>query len=59
VLTTGGAQPWAICLGCDRAGGRSLNAGWRAVLGWILLPILALLLAVLALYALFGDRLAR
>ena len=59
VLTTGGTQTWAICLGCDRKTGRSLSAGWRTVLGWLLAPMLVLLLAVIALYALFGDRLTR
>jgi hypothetical protein len=59
VLSSGGTGTWAICLGCDRAGGHSLGSGWRLVLTWLLVPMLGLLLAVIALYVLFGDRLAR
>jgi len=56
VLTTGGATTFAICLACERRGGSSVSAGWRVVLGWILGPILALFVALVVLYLLFGDR---
>ena len=46
VLTEGGARVWAICLGCEDRGGRSLRRGWTAVAMWIALPILGLALAV-------------
>lgn len=49
VLTDGGARVWAICLSCERGGGRSLRSGWLAVIGWIAGPILALALLVAAL----------
>jgi hypothetical protein len=42
VLTEGGSRTYAICLECDRRGGRSLRDGWITVLGWFLVPILAL-----------------
>jgi len=54
VLTRGGAEVWAICLGCDRSGGRSLSSGWRMVLGWFLWPILVLFGLLIVLYAAFG-----
>jgi len=40
---------WAICLTCEKKGGKSLSGGWGLVLGWIALPIVALLVAVLFL----------
>ena len=54
MLTTGGLSPFAICLRCERSGGDSLAAAWRRVLGWIFVPILGLLAALIALYWLFG-----
>jgi hypothetical protein len=54
VLTQGGTQPWAICLGCDRSGGRSLSAGWWMVIGWLLWPILGMLAFLVVLYLAFG-----
>ena len=56
VLTTGGTTTFAICLACERGGGSSLSASWRVVLGWLLKPILALAVALVVLYLLFGDR---
>ncbi len=47
-LTEGGAQVWAICLDCDRRGGRSLAGAWRR-LGFYLAGLLALLGGLLAL----------
>jgi hypothetical protein len=54
VLTTGGAGQWAICLGCDRSQGRSLGASWASLLGFILKPLLVLVLASVLLYLLTG-----
>ena len=54
VLTTGGAGPWAICLGCDRSEGRSLRRGWLTVVGWLVKPILGLFAIYAILYWLFG-----
>lgn len=41
-LTTGGVNTYAVCLRCARKGG-SLLRGWMTLLGWVLLPLLALL----------------
>ncbi|APR85687.1 Hypothetical protein A7982_11036 [Minicystis rosea] len=53
VLTEGGAKVWAICLGCERGGGRSLRGAWASVIAWIVLPIvgLAAIVAVLERWA--------
>ncbi|MBS2017100.1 MAG: hypothetical protein JST00_29710 [Deltaproteobacteria bacterium] len=48
VLTDGGAQTWAICLDCDRRGGRSLSARWSGLGLWLV----GLLVAMAALIAL-------
>jgi hypothetical protein len=56
VLTEGGAQPWAICLSCDKRGGRSMRRAWVSVIGWFAIPIL-LLVGVLVIAQLwFGTR---
>ena len=49
VLTEGGVKLWAICLTCEKKGGKSLSGGWGIVLGWIALPIVAVVVAVLFL----------
>jgi hypothetical protein len=54
VLTEGGATVWAICLACDKGGGRDLRRGWLVVLGWLLGPILLLLLLVIVLGLIAG-----
>ncbi len=54
VLTSGSAQPWAVCLACSGGGGASLSGGWRTVLGWLIKPILGLLAVYLLLRWLFG-----
>ena len=54
VLTEGGAKTYAICLDCERRAGRSLRAGWLAVMGWIMLPILVLVVVVVLLHLLAG-----
>ena len=46
VLTEGGAKVWAICLRCERRGGKSLRSGWSLVAMWLLLPLLGLGLLV-------------
>jgi hypothetical protein len=48
VLTEGGTQVWAICLGCEDRGGSSLRGAWRGVLLWIAIPIGVLLVLVIA-----------
>ncbi len=53
VLTTGSAQPWAVCLACSNSGGASLSSGWRTVLGWLLKPMLGLIVVYLLLRWLF------
>jgi hypothetical protein len=55
VLTEGGASVWAVCTRCARRGGRSLGAGWKAALFWLLLPIVGLALLLAALGYLFGG----
>lgn len=47
-LTEGGAKVWAICLDCDRRGGRSLTKAWSG-LGFWLVGILVLLAALVVL----------
>ena len=42
MLTDGGAKVWAVCLRCEKKGGKSLSSGWLAVLSWIALPTLGL-----------------
>jgi len=42
VLTEGGAKLWAICLRCEKKGGKSLRSGWTLVLLWIALPLAGL-----------------
>ena len=54
VLTEGGASAWAVCTRCDSKGGRSLSAGWRAALVWLLLPIAGLVMLIAALEWAFG-----
>lgn len=49
VLTEGGAKLWAICLRCDKRGGRSLMPGWAIVLSWIAVPIVLLAVAIVIL----------
>jgi hypothetical protein len=55
VLTEGGARTYAICIGCEKGGGRSLRRGWLTVAGWVAGPLVALAVAVLAL-AWITDR---
>jgi hypothetical protein len=54
VLTEGGAHVWAVCVSCDRRGGRSLKSGWGVVIGWIAVPIVGLVFALVVLSWLFG-----
>jgi hypothetical protein len=54
VLTSGGAQPWAICHACSKSGGASLKSGWGTVIGWLIKPILVLLAVYAFLYWWFG-----
>ena len=54
VLTSGSAQPWAICLACSKSSGASLKSGWSTVLGWLIKPMLGLLALYVLLYWLLG-----
>lgn len=49
-LTEGGSQVWAICLDCDRKGGRSLAPAWRGLLLWLL----AIVVGLAAIVAILG-----
>jgi hypothetical protein len=49
VLTEGGAKLWAICVRCEKKGGKSLRSGWSLVLLWIALPLVALAAATILL----------
>ena len=49
VLTKGGAQVYAICLGCNEQSGNDLRRAWFKVLSWFLVPIAALAVALLLL----------
>jgi hypothetical protein len=51
-LTDGGATTFAVCHRCVRAGGASLTPGWRGLLGWIGLIVLALAAVAALLIAL-------
>ena len=53
-LTEGGVKVFAICLECDRRGGRSLTAAWRS-----LALAFVVLLLVLAAFAGVSIWLAR
>jgi len=55
VLTEGGAKLWAICLRCERRGGRSLGGGWSVVGLW-LVGILVALGLVVALIEVYGRH---
>ena len=50
-LTEGGAKVWAICLDCDRRGGRSLWPAWARLLG-LVAGVVVVLVAVAGLLAL-------
>ena len=54
-LTEGGAKTWAICLECDRKGGRSLTRAWMGLGTW-LVGILVLLAGAVALMAWCSGR---
>ena len=53
VLTEGGAKLWAICLRCEKRGGKSLLAGWAIVALWLggILAVLAIAVALIEIYA--------
>jgi hypothetical protein len=55
VLTEGGARVYAICVRCDRRAGRSLRGPWLTVIGWVVGPLLALVVAVLLLAWITGG----
>jgi hypothetical protein len=53
VLTEGGAKLWAICLRCEKRGGKTLAPGWVIVAAW-LVGILAVLGGLVALIETYG-----
>jgi len=48
-LKAGGVRTWAVCLDCDRHGGRSLMHVWKPVLAWVFVVLLVLFLVVVLL----------
>lgn len=55
VLTEGTAGKWAICLDCDRRGGRKIDSGWYSVALWLIAPLLVLAGVLALLVWSFGD----
>lgn len=53
-LTEGGIKVWAICLECDRKGGKSLRRAWVGFVAWLVVPLL-LLAAVVTLLTWLGK----
>jgi hypothetical protein len=52
-LTEGGVQVFAICLACDRKGGRSLAPAWRSLgLAFVVLIVALAAFAALSLWLL-------
>jgi hypothetical protein len=54
VLTTGTAGKFAICVACERRGGRDARSGWFALSAWLVLPIVVLVVLLGLLMWLFG-----
>jgi hypothetical protein len=48
-LTEGGVKVWAVCLDCDRRGGRSLRGAWGGLVTWLVLILVGLAAATAAL----------
>ena len=46
MLTEQSARTWAICLPCERRGGKSLAAGWLVAGAWLLAVLVRLALLV-------------
>jgi hypothetical protein len=44
VVVTGSARAYALCRRCPDGTAHALASGWRAVLGWLAIPILGLAL---------------
>jgi hypothetical protein len=55
VLTEGSAQPWAICLNCNKRKGSSLSRSWLSLGLWLMGPIIALIALLVALQLIFGH----
>jgi hypothetical protein len=49
VLTEASARTWAICLRCEKRGGRSLAPAWLVVGAWVLGPTVAIALLLVVL----------
>jgi hypothetical protein len=54
VLSEGNANRWAICLTCDRRGGRNVRSGWWIVGAWLLAPLFILAGLLWLLVTVFG-----
>ena len=54
VLTESSAGQWAICLDCDRQGGRDIRTRWLSLGSWLLLPIALLAGLLVLLHYFFG-----
>ncbi len=53
VLTEGGTRTYAVCLRCEKKGGKSITSGWVLVVAWIAVPTvgIAILLVLLGVVA--------
>lgn len=54
VITSHGADQWAICKSCERRGGSSLRAAWMGLGTWLVLVLVALVALIALLRAVFG-----
>lgn len=54
VLSEGSSTLWAICLRCERRGGRNIGQGWWLLGLWVAGPLLALCGVLVLLQWLFG-----
>jgi hypothetical protein len=55
-LTEGGVRVWAICLACDRKGGRSLSGAWASLALWLTALLVALALVTWLLGKIVSPR---
>lgn len=53
VLTEGGVGVFAVCLACNKKGGRSLTGGWWIVVAWLVGACLLLFLVNVVLRLVF------
>lgn len=55
-LTEGGAKVWAICLACERKGGRSLSSALGGLGLWLVLGLLGLAATIAVLEHFWPSR---